>query len=107
MKFKLRSDSKWNTYTPEQKKQLEVWLLEENLSFRETHERAQKELGLTCGLTTIGRIYYYLLKTRTVRDVKISQNAAKDRGETGADLADLRTSSLKVIGASLLQKAME
>ena len=32
--------------TPAQREQMEEWLLEKNLSFRETHERARKELGL-------------------------------------------------------------
>jgi len=39
---KLRSDSKWNELTAEQRDTLEGWLFEENVSYREALERLQK-----------------------------------------------------------------
>ena len=80
---KLRSDAIWNELTPGQREQMEEWLLEKNLSFRETHERAQKELGLTCCLTTIRRMYALMLELRAVEE--------KKREEEQGELDDSRS----------------
>src|ERR1700722_9579237 len=104
---KLRSDAVWNELTPAQREQMEEWLLEKNLSFRETHERAQKELGLTCGLTTVRRIYAHMLELRAVADIAERQGVAEELAAAGGKLDDLRSASMKLIVARLLQKAME
>jgi hypothetical protein len=104
---KLRCDAFWNTLNDEQKQKLQEWLLEQNLGFRETHARAQKELGLTCSLSTIGRIYQYLLKTRAVDELREGASAIKALSQSSPNLADLRKTSLQLIGVRLLQKAME
>ena len=103
---KLRCDAIWNELTPEQREKIEEWLLKENLGVKEVHERAQKELGLGCSLSTIWRFHGLLLKLRSVDELGESQGAAEDVAGAGAKLDDLRSSSMKLIVARLLDKAM-
>jgi hypothetical protein len=104
---KLRSDAIWNALTPEQREKIEEWLLEKNLSLKEAHERAQKELGLTCSFSTVWRFHALLLKLRSVADLDGRQSAAEELAVAGATLEALRSSSMKLIAGRLLEKAME
>jgi hypothetical protein len=104
---KLRSDALWNKLTPEQRKTLEHWLFEENLSYTETHERAQKELGLVCARSTIRRIYKQRSKLRGAADVADAQVGALDLESAGADVPTLRAGNLKLILTRFQEKVVE
>ena len=104
---KLRSDAIWNRLTPEQREKIEHWLFEENLSYRETHERAQKELGLTCSPSTIRWIYKRGMKLRGVADLADAQATAEDLDVAVADVETLRSSNMKLILTRLQEKALE
>jgi hypothetical protein len=104
---KLRSNAIWNTLTAGQKERLEEWLLKENLGIKEVHERLQKELGLDCSLSTVWRFHALLLTLRSVDDLGEKQSAAEALAGTGAKLDEMRSSSMKLIVARLLEKAME
>jgi hypothetical protein len=103
---KLRGDAIWNKLTPGQRERIEEWLLGENLSFREAHERGHKEIGLTCSLATVGRLYQHLLELRAVREVAESEGLAEELKAVGGKLEDLRHSSMKLIVTRLLEKAV-
>jgi hypothetical protein len=103
---KLRSDAIWNTLTPEQREQIEEWLIDENLSFQAVHERGQKELGLTCSLATVGRFYKHLVRLRAVDELETGQDLADELVGAGTNLEALRESSMKLLVVRLLNKAL-
>jgi hypothetical protein len=102
---KLRSDAIWNRLTTEHRTQVEDWFLEQNLSVTEVHERACKELGLACSRATIGRFYSHLLNLRAIDDVAEEQGLAGELAQMGGRMEELRSSSMKLILARLLEKA--
>ena len=106
---KLRADAFWNTLDEAQKQKLQEITsgTKPGLPRAKPSARAQKELGLTCSLSTIGRIYQYLLKTRAVDELKEGVNTIKALSQSSPDMADLRKTSLQLIGVRLPQKAME
>src|ERR1700722_9701341 len=61
---KMRSDCVFSKLTPEQAETLEGWLFEENMSYKEALERAQKEFGIGGSLTGLRRFYGRLSKER-------------------------------------------
>ena len=61
---KMRSDCVFSKLTPEQAELLESWLFEENLSYKDALERAQKEFGIGGSLTGLRRFYGRLAKER-------------------------------------------
>ena len=104
---KLRADSTWNGLTPEQREKLDEWLFEEGLSYPLARERVQKELGIECSISGVGRYYRRAVETRAVEKLAEAQDAATAVNRTGVKLKSLRSSALKVIGQRLLEKAME
>jgi hypothetical protein len=61
---KMRSDCVFSKLTPEQADLLEGWLFEENMSYKDALERAQKEFGIGGSLTGLRRFYGRLAKER-------------------------------------------
>ena len=104
---KLRCDAIWNTLTPEQREKIEEWLLDKNLGFKETHERAQKELGLTCSLSTVQRFYEQARKLRAVEETAAAEGVADEVKAVGGKLENLRSATMKLIVVRLLGKAMD
>jgi len=101
---KLKSHATWNKLTPEQRQKLDHWMFDLNLSHRETHQRAQTELGLVCSLSTIRRMFAHGVKLRAVREVAESQGLSDELAGSGGKLENLRHSSLMLIASRLLQK---
>src|SRR5579884_748877 len=58
------SDSKWAGLTEEQRDTLEGWLFEENITYREALERAEKEFGITASIASIARLYQKMADER-------------------------------------------
>jgi hypothetical protein len=104
MHTKLRCDALWNTFTPEQKQKLEEWLVEKNLGIRQVHKRVQDEFGITCVVSTIGRISQYLNNRGAADEVEDAQLAAEELASNPAKLDKVRRSSMTMIGVRLFQK---
>ena len=64
MNPKLRSDSVFTELTSEQIEQLEDWLFEEKLSYKEVIEKIQKEFGVKTSQTALGRYFRRLAEGR-------------------------------------------
>jgi hypothetical protein len=105
--MKLRSDALWNTLTVEQRDKLREWLLDQNLSYREAHERAQKEFSLVCSPSAIARLYRYLFNQRTAGEVRDATDLATHLDETGANEEKMRSSSMKLVVARFLEQAAQ
>src|SRR6267154_975550 len=103
---KLRADSTWNGLIPEQREKLDEWLFMEGLSYPLARERVQKELGIECSISGVGRYYRRAVETRAVEKLAEAQNAAAAVNRTGVKLKSLQSSALKMIGQRLLEKAM-
>ena len=54
---KTRSDSVWGKLAPEQRAQLDQWYFQENLSYREMLERAQKDFEVTASLQSLAAYF--------------------------------------------------
>jgi hypothetical protein len=104
---KLRSDAIWNTLTAEQREKIEEWLLDKNLGYKESHKRAQEELGLACSLSTVRRFYERARLLRAVEETAEAEGVADELGAVGGKLENLRSSAMKLIVVRLLGKAMD
>ena len=65
MNHKLRSDSVFTQLTSEQIEQLEDWLFEEKLSYKEVIEKMEKTFGVKTSQTALGRYFRRLAGERT------------------------------------------
>lgn len=102
---KLRSDSKWNELTPEQRELLDGWLFVERLGYRETQERAKKEFGIEASLTSLYRYYQHTSLERLQKD-DVELSAARDGIEvTAADVERWRRMALRLVGTRLVRLA--
>jgi len=86
---------------------MEHWLFEERLPYREIARRAREELGVNCSFQSIGRLYQHALKFQAQKEVADAQKAAQEVIRAGANMDDLRKSSMQVIATRLLEKAMD
>src|SRR5260370_13239077 len=104
---KLRADSTWNELTPEQREKLDEWLFEEEVSYQEARERAQREWGIESSISSVGRYYRRGRNARMLEEMAETQATAKALNGTGLNMKTLRSSALKVIGKRLFGKAMD
>ncbi len=74
---KLRADSNWSGLTGEQRQTLERWLFEENLSYKETLERARKEFGIEASLASLQRFRRRVIKERTLAAMSEAEESAR------------------------------
>jgi hypothetical protein len=103
---KMKSNCTWSLLTPEQRDELERWLFDENMSYREAKERVQKEWGVTASIWSVGRFYQSRVNDRSLGEVTEGQDATKNVNETGTNLDDLCTAFRRVVGTQVLEKAM-
>jgi len=104
---KLRADSTWNELTSEQREKLDEWLFEEEVSYQEARERAQREWGIESSIASVGRYYRRGRNARMLEEMAETQATAKALNGTGLNMKTLRSSALKVIGKRLFEKAMD
>ncbi|MDB6023050.1 MAG: hypothetical protein JWQ04_2907 [Pedosphaera sp.] len=104
---KLRSDSLWNELTPEQWETLESWLFDENIGYKEAHERILKEWGLTRSISGLARFYRHCAEERAVGGMPETLEAVRRINETGASLDELRNSTLKIMSKRFFEQALE
>jgi hypothetical protein len=103
---KMKANCTWSLLTPEQRDELERWLFDENMSYREARERVQKEWGVAASIWSVGRFYQSRVNERSLGEVTEGQDTTKDVNGTGTNLDDLCTAFRMVAGTKVLEKAM-
>ena len=99
---KMRSDCVFSKLTPEQADMLEGWLFEENLSYKDALERAQKEFGIGGSLTGLRRFYGHLAKERGRESLTEAMSACVEAAALG-DNATLRAGLLTMANMCAVQ----
>ena len=99
---KMRSDCVFSKLTPEQAETLEGWLFEENLSYKEALERAQKEFGIGGSLTGLRRFYGRLAKERGRESLTAAMSMCVEAAALG-DNATLRAGLLTMANMCAVQ----
>ncbi len=103
---KMRSDCVFSKLTPEQADLLEGWLFEENLSYKDALERAQKEFGIGGSLTGLRRFYGRLAKERNKENLADAMSACVAAASLGDDEV-LRAGLLSMANVCAVQLLME
>jgi hypothetical protein len=103
---KMRSDCVFSKLTPEQVETLEGWLFEENLSYKDALERAQKEFGIESSLTGLRRFYGRLAKERGRESLTEAMSMCVEAAALGHDDV-LRAGLLTMANACAVQYLMQ
>ncbi len=103
---KMRSDCVFSKLTPEQADVLEGWLFEENLSYKDALERAQKEFGIGGSLTGLRRFYGRLAKERNSENLADAMSACVAAASLGDDEV-LRAGLMSMANVCAVQLLME
>lgn len=103
---KMKSNCTWSVLTPEQREELERWLFDENMSYREARERVQKEWGINASIWSVGRFYQSRVNERSLGEVTEGQEVTKNMNGTGTNLDELCSAFRTVVGTKVLEKAM-
>ena len=104
---KLRSDSKWNALTAEQRETLEAWLFEENLAFREALKRAQEEFAITASLGSLAEFYKHLARERWRRELRETAETSEEIGKTKVRSSELVRTAMTAVANRMVQLAVE
>ncbi|MDB6023488.1 MAG: hypothetical protein JWQ04_3345 [Pedosphaera sp.] len=104
---KMRSDSKWNDLTEEQRDTLEGWLFEEHLSYRETLERLEKDFSITATMTSLSRYYQHLASKRMQAELLEVNKLAVDVADAPVDPEGLSTAAIMLVTKRMIQLAVE
>ena len=102
---KLRADSSWNDLSTEQLQTLEGWLLDENLSYRETQERLKTQWNLTRSISSIARYRRHRAMKRTFDTVPEVMEAAREVNRSKLNHEELRESARLILGKRFLEQA--
>ena len=103
---KLRADSLWNQLTPEQRHTLEGWLLDENITYQAALDRVKQEWGLDRTYSSVVRFYRHCAKNRAINGMHGVISTVREISRTGADLAELRSSTQKIISKRLFEQSI-
>jgi hypothetical protein len=104
---KLRSDSTFSRLKPEQRQQLENWLFDDGLGYKETKARVLLEFGLACSISSLERFYRRGRAGQSMTALAESLKTAKAVKYTPQKEWALRGSSSLMIGQRLLAATME
>ena len=104
---KLRSDSKWNGLSAEQRETLEGWLFEEKISYREALERAKTEFGITASFRSLAFFYQRLARERMQGELEETLALAKDVEGSPANWDDLAAAAQTLLAKRMVQLAVE
>lgn len=103
---KLTTDSKWTGLTEEQRDTVEGWLFEENITYREALERAQKEFGITASVSSIARLYQKMSDERLEAELAgFDQVSEQIIMAKNFELEDLSAVAMKLMANRLVQTA--
>jgi hypothetical protein len=103
---KMRSDSKWNELTEDQRTMLIAWLFEENLPNREVLERAEKEFGIQASLSSLNRFYQRLAEERLHGELRGLQSTHNKIEGRSLDWQELATTARTLVANRLIQIAI-
>ncbi|MDB6022263.1 MAG: hypothetical protein JWQ04_2120 [Pedosphaera sp.] len=102
---KVRSNATWNQLKPKARAQLETWLFEENLSYSNAFERAQKELGFQGSITSLRRFAERAGKERTVSALLLGKQQVKAiEAATDLTIHELCEAGMKVVAQLFLNQ---
>jgi hypothetical protein len=104
---KMRSDSTWANLAEEHREKLEGWLFEEGLSYRETLERARKELGVEGTIASLGRFYRRLSRERTLDGWEQMKELASRTEQAGMKREELEETAMVLLAQRVALVAME
>ena len=90
---KLRCDSKWSRLPPDAKRQVIKWLFEDNLSYKVTLERAQKEFGIQSSIPSLARYYQHVVEEREAAGVNLPDISPEE----------FRTAAHKLLGLAAVR----
>src|SRR5579884_511085 len=94
---KLRKDSNWAPLTRENKEKLEDWIFEENLSYKEVLERAQKEFNLVSSISGLTRYANRLAEERRTRSQENALNWLSENTLTPHDNEVIEEGAFKML----------
>src|SRR5580658_6981657 len=101
---KVRANALWNELSAEQRATLDKWLFEEKSSYAEVWPRAQKELGFKGSKASLYRYFVRRQKERILTEFKNLRDEVAAIRNAPEDVASLRTASMKLLGAFLIQQ---
>jgi hypothetical protein len=104
---KLRGNSNWAGLTAEQQTLLDGWLFVERVAYEEIVRRARELWQIHSSTSSVGRYYLHRLKTRVLDGLGDFQEAAEAVDGSGAQLATLRTSALKLVAQRFFAAALD
>ena len=104
---KLRSDSKWNKLTAEQRETLEGWLFEENVGYREALERAEKEFGITASTRSLAEFYQQLARERMKAQVGELKEVCKEMEAVEVDWEGLGGTAIALVAKRAIHLAVD
>jgi hypothetical protein len=104
---KLRSDSTWANLADEHREKVEGWLFEEGLSYRETLERARKELGVEGSIASLGRFYQRLSRERALDGWEQVKDLASRTKQAGMKREELEETAMALLTQRVALVAME
>jgi hypothetical protein len=104
---KLRSDSKWNGLSAEQRETLEGWLFEEHLGYREALERAQKEFGITASVRSLAEYYQHLARERMTAQVGELKDVCKEMEVLDVDWERLGGTAIALVAKRAIHLAVD
>jgi hypothetical protein len=104
---KLKSDSKWNALTDEQRDTLEGWLFEENISYREAAERAEKEFGIVASSASVARFYHQMAKKRQGAELKALWKTHGEFVDPPLETAPLTHAAIVLVANRLIHLAAQ
>ena len=102
---KLKSDSKWNELTEEQRDTLEAWLFEENIAYREALERLEQQFGFQASLPGLARLYQRLAQQRLDAELAGLNKTTDKYEENHARMEKLGPAAMMLVANRLWQLA--
>jgi hypothetical protein len=103
---KMRSDSTWNGLSAEQRLRFEGWLFDENLSYQEVRDRAERELGVAGSKDSVGR-YCRSRREAWESAQRSGVMLARLLNGAGPDAETLKLAAEKALGMRFLEVTME
>src|SRR5580704_8154555 len=101
------NNASWKRLKPGERKKLDQWLFEENLSCEQTLPKAQAELGYKGSASSLRRYYRRRLHERTLLEFKELRTEVAKLAKAPLDAGALRTASMKLLASYLYQQVLE
>jgi hypothetical protein len=101
---RTRSDAKWNGLSQPQQEMMEQWLLEENLDYETTRERAETVFGFEGSASSVQRFCARKKQERLLWDLVESGKDAAQVGEALVSTGALRAAGLTVLAQQFFRR---